>query len=452
MKYLEIFGYNEENKNILNLDYEARVGKKSIILYNQINFNINKVNIKLLLFVFFIIILLAINSFSSKTYYFFNYNSNINKNNLKLNNEKNVSINSFEFISKINGINYLNKCLISLTKTKSFFNFNFNFNLFKNPKLSIIIPVYNCQKSIELSLISVLHQNFTDFEIMLINDNSSDNTSKIINEMKFYDSRIKIINNIKNMGTLYSRCIGVLNSKGKYIFALDNDDVLLNENTLDIIYNIAEKGNYDIVESKAFTIPNYQPNIKDIGHNYFNFHPNNLILHQPELGLFPISRNFIYSPNDFSIWGKCIKKKVYQKAINTLGKKRYSIYNCWTEDVSINFVIFNLANSFIFVNKYTIFHLISKATYTFILNAEHKMFAEIYLLDIIIDFLKENKKYKKLAILKSYDIFSKIKKYRLNEVNKKFLKLVLQKIFDCKYISESDKINVKKKFSQFMTY
>jgi len=287
---------------------------------------------------------------------------------------------------------------------------------------------------------------------MLINDNSNDNSSKIINEMKNHDHRIKIINNNKNMGTLYSRCIGVLNSKGKYIFALDNDDVLLNENILDIMYNIAEKGNYDIVESKAFTIPNYQPNIKDIGHNYFNFHPSNLILHQPELSIFPISRNFRYYPNDFSIWGKLHKKNIYQRAINALGKNRYSVYNCWTEDISINFIIFNLANSYIFVNEYSIFHLLSKITFTFILNSEHKMFAEIYLLDIMIDFLKDNKKYKKLAVLKSYDILYKIRKYKLSEENKQFLKLILQKIFDCKYIKESDKINVKKKFRHIFAY
>ena len=57
----------------------------------------------------------------------------------------------------------------------------------------------------------------TDFEIILINDNSTDNSLKIIRKMKSYDNRIHIINNHKNMGTLYSRCIGVLNSKGKYI-------------------------------------------------------------------------------------------------------------------------------------------------------------------------------------------------------------------------------------------
>jgi cellulose synthase/poly-beta-1,6-N-acetylglucosamine synthase-like glycosyltransferase len=212
----------EEIMNILNLNDKKEVFKKKIICYKWKKNNNKKIAIKILLFFFFIII--RINFFSIKTYYFFNYNSNINKNNLKLNNEENLKSLSFENISKMRGINYLNKCLISLNKTKQTSNFNFNFNLFEIPKITVIIPVYNCQKSIELSLTSILNQNMTDFEIILINDNSTDNSLKIIRKMKSYDNRIRIINNHKNMGTLYSRSIGVLNSKGKYIFMLDNDD------------------------------------------------------------------------------------------------------------------------------------------------------------------------------------------------------------------------------------
>ena len=59
----------------------------------------------------------------------------------------------------------------------------------------------------------------------MINDYSKDNTSEIINELKEKDSRIKIINNQNNMGILYSRSIGVLSSKEKYIYCLYNDDL-----------------------------------------------------------------------------------------------------------------------------------------------------------------------------------------------------------------------------------
>ena len=86
--------------------------------------------------------------------------------------------------------------------------------------------------------------------------------------------------------------------------------------------------------------------------------------------------------NDFLIWGKSFKTDIYKKAINALGEKRYSVYNCWTEDISILFIIFNLANSYIFINKYGIFHLKSKITTTYTLKKEHKIFAEIYLLSL----------------------------------------------------------------------
>ena len=95
------------------------------------------------------------------------------------------------------------------------------------------------------------------------------------------------------MGTLYSRCIGTLKSKGKYIFALDNDDLFLSDDLFANIYKAAEYYNYDIIEFKSFQIKNYSPNITEIEETYFNHHLNNLILHQPELSLFPISINNI---------------------------------------------------------------------------------------------------------------------------------------------------------------
>jgi glycosyltransferase involved in cell wall biosynthesis len=86
-----------------------------------------------------------------------------------------------------------------------------------------------------------------DFEIILVNDNSNDGSLRIINKMKKDDDRIKIINNHKNMGTLYSRCIGSLNAKGKYIFPLDNDDLFLDEDVFETIYNFASEYKYNMI-------------------------------------------------------------------------------------------------------------------------------------------------------------------------------------------------------------
>ena len=365
------------------------------------------------------------------------------KNDISIENQINATdTNSFNnsFIYKVKGINYLNKC-----KRHILNNTNIISEIKTIPKISVIIPVYNCDTTIELSIISILNQNFLDFEIILVNDFSSDNSLQIIQEIKKKDKRIKILNNKRNMGTLYSRCIGTLKSKGKYIFALDNDDLFLSDDLFANIYKAAEYYNYDIIEFKSFQIKNYSPNITEIEETYFNHHLNNLILHQPELSLFPISINNNYAPNDFWIWAKCIKSKIYKKSIKTLGEKRYSVYNCWTEDISMVFIIFNFAQTYIFLNIYGIFHILSLHTTGNTLNISHKLFTEIFLLDIIFDFSKNIEKNKKYAVYKALDI-GKNNINILSLKNQIYLKSILMKLLKCKYIKNEDKVLIKKEF------
>ena len=91
------------------------------------------------------------------------------------------------------------------------------FKYIKQPQVSVIVPLFNCEKTIASSLNSIQFQNITKIEIILINDFSTDNTSEIIKKFKEKDHRIIIIENHKNMGALYSRSIASLISKGYYI-------------------------------------------------------------------------------------------------------------------------------------------------------------------------------------------------------------------------------------------
>ena len=84
-----------------------------------------------------------------------------------------------------------------------------------------------------------------EIEIILVDDNSTDNSINIINELMIEDKRIKLIKNKKNHGTLYSRSIGAMNAKGKYIMALDNDDIFL-YGIFEKCYEEAENNNLDI--------------------------------------------------------------------------------------------------------------------------------------------------------------------------------------------------------------
>ena len=98
-----------------------------------------------------------------------------------------------------------------------------------NPIITTIIPSYNCQKTISSSVRSVQYQNCTNIEIIIVDDFSTDKSREIIRNIQLKDKRLVMIENKKNMGTLYSRCIGALLSKGEYIFCLDNDDLFFDE-------------------------------------------------------------------------------------------------------------------------------------------------------------------------------------------------------------------------------
>ena len=109
------------------------------------------------------------------------------------------------------------------------------FKLTENPKISSITPVYNSKDFISRAIKSIQNQNILDIEIILIDDYSTDGTLKLIKNIQKEDPRIKIIENKKNRGILYSRSIGVLSAKGKYLFSLDNDDMFLDQNVFSII-------------------------------------------------------------------------------------------------------------------------------------------------------------------------------------------------------------------------
>ncbi|MGV3216514.1 glycosyltransferase family 2 protein [Clostridium perfringens] len=93
--------------------------------------------------------------------------------------------------------------------------------------VSVVMSVYNGEKYLKESIESILNQTYKNFEFIIINDGSSDGSERIINEYRKKDSRIKIINNIKNKGLIYSLNKGIEESSGKYIARMDADDIAL---------------------------------------------------------------------------------------------------------------------------------------------------------------------------------------------------------------------------------
>ena len=343
--------------------------------------------------------------------------------------------NIYKIFQKKNAIQYINNIY-----GNHLINNNHIEYINENPNISVIIPLFNCQNSISMSIYSVQIQDFKNFEIILIDDFSSDKTLQIVNEISLYDRRIRIINNKKNMGILYSRSIGVLAAKGKYILCLDNDDLFYDEYLFKNILKIEKMYNFDIVEFKSFYVKKYENLLKlsEITESHFNDHPNNYTLSQPNLGIFPISKNGKYYSNDFHLWGKLIKINIYKKAIFMLTEKYYSFYNCWTEDISMLFIIFNIAQSFIFIDLYGIIHLDYKKSITYTLHYSNKLMSELFFLDIIIKYIKNIEK-NKIYIMKKLESILKSKYMAfLNNEHLKYLKLIINKIHEIGSLTEKE--------------
>lgn len=113
------------------------------------------------------------------------------------------------------------------------------------PAISVLIPVYNVEQYLVKCIESVLKQDFQDWEMILVDDGSPDNSGAICDEYAQKDCRIKVVHK-DNGGLISARQTGFVNSKGKYLVFLDSDDTLANE-ALSILYNNIIQG-YDVVK------------------------------------------------------------------------------------------------------------------------------------------------------------------------------------------------------------
>lgn len=276
---------------------------------------------------------------------------------------------------------YLIKSIYNITKINLFINYLNNFKFIKkfnndsfikkeNPFLSICISVYNSEKYIEKAILSIINQSFQDFEIIVINDNSIDNTSEILKILQREDTRIKLINHSQNLGIYHSRAEGVLNSKSKYILFLDSDDMIFNPFLFENVYECYLKYNLDIIEYTVFHNLEeenqlYYPIDQELNH-YHNYSKN--IIYQPEL-----SNILFYIPNEKeysrvkcrTVWNKIYKRDIVLKSINYIGESFFhNYYFIIAEDTIINILIFNFARNYTNLNIPGYLYYVRKSSIT----------------------------------------------------------------------------------------
>ena len=123
------------------------------------------------------------------------------------------------------------------------------------PKISIVIPMYNAEKFIRQCLISVLASKFKDYEVLVVDDCSTDNSVAEVKKLAAnFDGRLKILSTEKNSGGAgVPRNVGIKNAAGKYVTFVDNDDMILPD-ALKNFFDIAEFYSADVVYAERYFV------------------------------------------------------------------------------------------------------------------------------------------------------------------------------------------------------
>lgn len=118
-------------------------------------------------------------------------------------------------------------------------------------KVSIVVPVYNAEKTIERTLNSLCGQTLREIEIICVLDKPTDNSVSLVKAMAEMDDRIVIIENDRNKGVAESRNVGMKHARGQYIGFSDNDDFQEKE-MYEILYETAVVNNSNICISDVY--------------------------------------------------------------------------------------------------------------------------------------------------------------------------------------------------------
>ena len=174
----------------------------------------------------------------------------------------------------------------------------------ENQLISIIVPVYNVEEYLKQCLDSILEQTFSDYEVILVNDGSTDNSGLICQEYAEKDSRIRYFEK-ENGGLSDARNYGIEQAQGEYLTFVDSDD-FLDKMHLNVLYTALVSNNVDI---SIVNYANYQTsNATFYLHTFGEYYEKNYSSEELLDNLAILERNDL----SFStIWGKLYKRSVF---------------------------------------------------------------------------------------------------------------------------------------------
>lgn len=308
----------------------------------------------------------------------------------------------------------------------------------KYPKVSIISPIYNRENFILRFLRSVQNQKFNDIEIIFIDDFSEDNSVKVIEEYQKKDERIILIKNKRNKGTLISRNIGALSSRGEYFIFPDPDDII-SQNIINFCYNFIRIYNYEMIRFNLFTGKNIFLKKIVLG-------LENKLINQPELSTFLFYGKGRLLQIDFNVANKFIKRKAYIRALNSVKNYYLNLYMITAEDGLINYLFYRSVKSLYFINKIGYYYLLNKKSITKSELSDLKLKSIFFNLKLIFEYSKNNKYEKDMANAYIYYFLLPKNNSQLKNIISKdcnFYNGIIKTFLNCEFISTKSKTKLK---------
>lgn len=218
------------------------------------------------------------------------------------------------------------------------------------PKISLIIPLYNSEKTLIPLINSIQNQTLKELEIILINDNSSDKTESLLTKLKKEDTRIITITNKIRRGVLFNIINTGLQAKGEYIIFLYQDDFFTSNDVLEKLYDIATKKFEEKIDTVNYRICISLYNKDQIESlNYIstvNLNNVNKTLKSPDIFL-----NYFQKKRDITesrfIFDKMYKRELIQKAADLIGPQIWNQILLFGYDFLFAFAVMKQCNSFI---------------------------------------------------------------------------------------------------------
>lgn len=204
--------------------------------------------------------------------------------------------------------------------------------------ISIIIPIYNVESYLRKCLDSIMEQSFSYFELLLINDGSTDSSGQICQEYVEKDDRIRYFEK-ENGGVSSARNFGIKHSRGEYITFIDSDD-WVEPNYLEIFYKTIKEKDADIVVANYCTFRE-----KDATFLFHVAETNEALVFQPDDAFF----NYMFSTFSTDIsWGSACSK-LFKKSL--FDRLYFSEDISWAEDFDLMYKLFLISERIIYLHK-----------------------------------------------------------------------------------------------------